>query len=47
MSMFYDEKLPDGSVVHYFARRISRNPKTGDIAVAVTVLSISEPEKDA
>ena len=44
---FYDEKLPDGSVVHYFARRISRNPKTGDIAVAVTVLSISEPEKDA
>ena len=43
---FYDEKLPDGSVVHYFARWIGRNPKTGDIAVAVAVLSISDPEKD-
>ena len=40
---FYDEELPDGSVVHYFARWIARNPSTGDIAIAVTVLSISEP----
>ena len=40
---FYDEELPDGRIVHYFARWIARNPSTGDIAIAVTVLSISEP----
>ena len=39
----YDEKMPDGSVVHSFARRIGTNPVTGSIAVAVAVLSISEP----
>ncbi|MBR2676590.1 MAG: EAL domain-containing protein [Solobacterium sp.] len=39
---FYDETMPDGSVVHSFARRIAINPVTGTIAVAVTVLSISE-----
>ncbi len=40
---FYDERMPDGSVVHSFARRISVNPVSGNIAVAVAVLSISEP----
>ena len=35
--------MPDGSVVHSFARRIAVNPVTGSMAVAVAVLSISEP----
>lgn len=39
----FDEKMPDGSIVHSFARRLSVNPKTGDIAIAVAVLSISKP----
>ena len=43
---FYDEKIPDGSVVHSFARMIGRNPKTGDVAVAVAVLSITSPPED-
>lgn len=40
---FYNETMPDGSVVHSFARRIAVNPLTGSVAVAVAVLSISEP----
>ena len=40
---FYDEKMPDGSVVRSFARRIGTNPVNGCIAVAVAVLSVSEP----
>lgn len=43
---FYDETIPDGSVVHSFARMIGRNPKTGDTAIAVAVLSISDPPKE-
>ena len=42
---FYDEKMPDGSMTHYFARRIGTNPVTGDIAVAIAVLSIREPNE--
>ncbi len=42
---FYDEKMPDGSIIHSFARRIGINPVTGNIAVAVAVLSISEPDE--
>ena len=42
---FFDEKLPDGSVVHAFARRISNNPVTGSVAVALAVLSITEPSE--
>lgn len=42
---FYDEKMPDGSVVHSFARRIGRNPITGDVAFAVAVLSITDTEE--
>ena len=42
---FYDEKMPDGSVVHSFARRIGVNPVTGSIAVAVAVLFISGPDE--
>ena len=40
---FYDDRMPDGSVVHSFARRIGENPKTGEAAIAVAVLSISAP----
>ena len=40
---FFDEKLPDGSIVHSFARRIGTNPVSGEIAVAIAVLSISDP----
>ena len=43
---FFNEKMPDGSVVHAFARRIGENPKNGDVAVAVAVLSISDPNTD-
>lgn len=42
---FFDEKLPDGSVVHAYARRISTNPITGSVAIALAVLSISEPSE--
>ena len=42
---FYDEKMPDGSIVHSFARRIDINPVTGNIAVAIAVLSIREPNE--
>ena len=44
---FYDEKMPDGSVVHSFARRIGINPVNGNIAVAIAVLSISDPNDEA
>ena len=43
---FYDEKLPDGSVVHSFAKRIGRNTVIGCDAVAIAVLSISEPNEE-
>ena len=40
---FFNEKMGDGSVVHSFARWIALNPASGDIAVAVAVLSVSDP----
>ncbi len=45
--LFYDEKMPDGSIVHSFARRVGVNPVTGSIAVAVAVLFISDPNEEA
>ena len=42
---FYDEKMPDGSVIHSFARRIGINPVTGTAAIAIAVLSIREPNE--
>ena len=42
---FYDEKMPDGSIIHAFARRIGVNPINGTIAVAIAVLSIREPNE--
>ena len=44
---FFNEKMPDGSVVHSFARRIGTNPVAGTTAVAIAVLSISEPSEGA
>jgi len=44
---FYDEQMPDGSVVHAFARRIAFNPVTGAFAAAIAVLSITEPNGGA
>ena len=40
---FYDDRLPDGTVVHSFARRIGSNQATGAVAVAAAILSINEP----
>ena len=42
---FYDEKMPDGSIVHSFARQIGTNPITGDMAVVIAVLSVAEPDE--
>lgn len=42
---FYDEQMPDGSVVHSFARRVGTNPVTGSVAVAIAVLSITPPNE--
>ena len=44
---FFDEQMPDGSVIHAFARKISINPVTGTAAAAIAVLSISEPNEGA
>ena len=41
---FFDETMPDGSIVHSFARRISINHVTGVTAVVIAVLSITDPE---
>jgi EAL domain-containing protein (putative c-di-GMP-specific phosphodiesterase class I) len=45
--LLYDEKMPDGSVVHSFARRIGVNPVTGTVAVAIAVLFVSTPNEEA
>ena len=42
---FYDEQMPDGSVVHSFARRVSIDPVTGNTAVIIAVLSITAPDE--
>ena len=43
--IFFDYRMPDGSVIHLFARRIAVNPVTGSAAVAIAVLSITEPDE--
>ena len=40
---FFDETMPDGTSVHSFIRYIGANPVNGMKAVAVAVLSVSEP----
>ena len=44
---FYDERMPDGTIVHSYARGISVNPVAGTLAVAVAVLSVSDPDEGA
>ena len=44
---FYDEKMPNGSIIHSFARRIGVNPVDGTIAVAVAVLSITDADSES
>jgi len=41
---FYEDKLPDGSVIHSLAYRVCSNPVTGSTAVAVAVLSVTEAD---
>ena len=43
-SIFCDDKMPDGSVIHSFVRRVAVNVVTGCAAVAIAILSISEPD---
>ena len=40
----FDEKMPDGSVVHSLVRKIATNPATGAVAVAVAVVSVTDSE---
>ena len=44
---FFDEQMPDGTIVHSFVRRIVCNPVNGKIAVAVAVLSIEDASEGA
>ena len=44
---FYDERMPDGSIVHSFARRVGINPINGNVAVAIVVLSIMDANEGA
>lgn len=39
---FVNDRLPDGSVVHYFVRRIAENPITGKKAAAVAVMAVTD-----
>ena len=43
--VFFDDRMPDGTTVHSFIRKIASNPITGTDAVAIAVLSISEPDE--
>jgi EAL domain-containing protein (putative c-di-GMP-specific phosphodiesterase class I) len=43
--IFFDNKTPDGSVIHSFARRVAVNPVTGSAAVAIAVLSITDSDE--
>ena len=40
--LFIDEKLPDGSLAHYFISKLAENPVTKQIAVVAAVLSIKD-----
>ena len=42
---FYDEQMPDGSVVHSFARRVGVDSVTGCTAVLIAVLSVTAPDE--
>ncbi|MBE5827730.1 MAG: EAL domain-containing protein [Butyrivibrio sp.] len=42
-----DERLPDGSIMHVFIRRVAVNPVTKVTALAVIILGITRQEKNA
>ena len=42
---YFDEKLPDGTVIHSFVKRVSSNSVTGAVAAAVAVLSVTHPNE--
>lgn len=44
---FCDQQMPDGSVIHAVVRRLTQNPVTGRKAVALAVLSITDPGEGA
>ncbi|MCR5403603.1 MAG: EAL domain-containing protein [Butyrivibrio sp.] len=41
---FFDETLQDGCIIHSFIRRININPVTGNVAIAVAILSVRKPD---
>ena len=43
--VFFDQKLPDGSIAHSLVRRVSVNPVTGAAAIAIAVLSVTDPDE--
>ena len=44
---FYDGRLADGSKIHGVINPIGTNPVSGATAVAIAILSISEPDRNA
>ena len=42
---FFEDKMPDGSVMHSFVYRVCVNPVTGSAAVGLAVLSVTEPDE--
>ena len=45
--VFFDETMPDGSIVHSFVKHVCSNPVNGKKAAAVAVLSVSEANEGA
>ncbi len=43
--LFFDDRMPDGSVIRAFVRRVDVNPVTGNAAVVIAVLSVAEPDE--
>ncbi len=41
----FDEIITDGATVHLFSKRLGENPKTGAVAVAFAILSITEQDQ--
>ncbi len=39
---YVDDRLPDGSVAHYFVRRIAENPVTGKKAAVIAVMAVTD-----
>ena len=44
---FFDDELPDGSVVHIFVRKVGQNPVTGTYAAVIAVLSVADKTEGA